>query len=91
MVTAKNDLDLGQTAVTKAIMKEGGDSIQAEIRTNYPNGITTGNLAIVGSGKLDCKEIYIGTLPIYKEDANAAAKVCLTFNQWYQLRKCLFL
>lgn len=75
MVTAKSDLDLSQTAVTKAIMKEGGDSIQAEIKTNYPKGITVENLAIVSSGNLGCKEIYIGTLPIYKEDANAAAKV----------------
>lgn len=75
VVTAKNDLDLSQTVVTKAVMKEGGDSIQADIRSNYPNGITVGNLAIVSSGNLGCKEIYIGTLPIYQEDTNAAGKI----------------
>lgn len=76
MVTAKPELDLKETRVTKAALKEGGNEIHADIKRNYPKGITEGNLAIVTGGNLGCKEIFIGTLPNYTEDPNAANKVC---------------
>lgn len=77
VVMVKNDFDFGQIVVIKVIMKEGGDSIQVEIRINYFNGIIVGNFVIVSLGKLDCKEIYIGILLIYKEDVNVVVKVCM--------------
>uniref|UniRef100_A0A8B8E6G0 Poly [ADP-ribose] polymerase n=1 Tax=Crassostrea virginica TaxID=6565 RepID=A0A8B8E6G0_CRAVI len=75
VVTAKPELDLKETRVTKAALKEGGNEIHADIKRNYPKGITEGNLAIVTGGNLGCKEIFIGTLPNYTEDPNAANKV----------------
>ena len=76
MVTSHPNLDLNETQVTKAALKEGGEAIQADIKRSYPQGITEGNLAIVTGGNLGCKEIFIGTLPKYTQDPNAANKVC---------------
>ncbi|XP_056005276.1 protein mono-ADP-ribosyltransferase PARP14-like isoform X3 [Ostrea edulis] len=84
VLTAYPDLNLNKTQVTKAVLKEGGGMIQMDICNNYPNGIKEGDVAIVGSGNLPCKEIYIGTLPKYSSDPNTADKTLKDF-----VMKCL--
>lgn len=61
-------LDLSRGRASKALLDAAGDGIQTECRTNYPNGIEDGEIAITSGGQLSCKAIYHGALSKYTCD-----------------------
>ena len=40
------------------MLKEAGDELQDECNRKYPRGVTYGDIAVTGGGKLRCKEVY---------------------------------
>uniref|UniRef100_A0A8B8E892 Poly [ADP-ribose] polymerase n=1 Tax=Crassostrea virginica TaxID=6565 RepID=A0A8B8E892_CRAVI len=77
--TASSDLNLSQGAVSASIVKYGGDSIQQECQSKYPNGINPGEIASTSGGKLDCKMVCHGALPPWDKDKGEAKKILQTF------------
>ncbi|KAL3880951.1 hypothetical protein ACJMK2_033153, partial [Sinanodonta woodiana] len=55
-------LDLTKGRSSKALVNAAGDTLQAEIKKKYPGGLTSGNIAVVNAGNLNCKEIYFISL-----------------------------
>lgn len=78
--TASSDLNLSQGAVSASIVKYGGDSIQQECQSKYPNGINPGEIASTSGGKLDCKMVCHGALPPWDKDKGEAKKVGCIFS-----------
>ncbi|XP_046558414.1 uncharacterized protein LOC124267535 [Haliotis rubra] len=64
--TVEKDLDLSQGS--PSIAQAGGDEVQAEYRTRYPNGIKYGKIAKTRGGNLSCKEVFHCCLPEYSSD-----------------------
>lgn len=61
--TASKDLNLSQGVVSANISKTGGDSIQKECLSKYPDGINFGEIVVTGAGNLACKIVCHGALP----------------------------
>ncbi|KAL3880949.1 hypothetical protein ACJMK2_033151 [Sinanodonta woodiana] len=55
-------LDFTKGRSSKALVNAAGDTLQAEIKKKYPGGLTSGNIAVVKAGNLNCKEIYFISL-----------------------------
>ncbi|KAL3880862.1 hypothetical protein ACJMK2_033068 [Sinanodonta woodiana] len=55
-------LDVTKGRSSKALVNAAGDMLQAEIKKKYPGGLTSGNIAVVNAGNLNCKEIYFISL-----------------------------
>ncbi|KAL3880954.1 hypothetical protein ACJMK2_033156 [Sinanodonta woodiana] len=55
-------LDLTKGRSSQALVNAAGDTLQAEIKKKYPGGLTSGNIAVVNAGNLNCKEIYFISL-----------------------------
>lgn len=53
----------------------GGDTIQQECQSKYPNGLNTGEIAVTGGGNLTCKVVCHGALPAW--DKKGQSKVGL--------------
>lgn len=66
--SSHRSLDLSKGRASKALLEAAGDGIQTECRTNYPNGIQDGEIAITSGGQLLCKAIYHGALSKYTYD-----------------------
>lgn len=62
------DLVLSKGGSSRALLSKASDSVQQECQTNYPNGITYGDIAVTGAGSLDCQQIYHVSLPEWKQD-----------------------
>jgi O-acetyl-ADP-ribose deacetylase (regulator of RNase III) len=54
----------------------GGDSIQQECQSKYPDGINPGEIAVTGGGNLGCKIVCHGALPAW--DKKGQSKVGLS-------------
>lgn len=61
--TASKDLNLSQGVVSANISKTGGDSIQKEHLSKYPEGVNFGEIVVTGAGNLACKIVCDGALP----------------------------
>ncbi|KAJ8317331.1 hypothetical protein KUTeg_005235 [Tegillarca granosa] len=61
--TVSHDLNLATGRASSGLLKAGGDSLQCECRTKFPNGIKDGEIVSVKGGNLSCKEVYFGALP----------------------------
>ncbi|XP_046562803.1 protein mono-ADP-ribosyltransferase PARP14-like isoform X2 [Haliotis rubra] len=68
--TTSSSLDLSKGAVSTSILKTGGDAIQMECSTKYPDGIKSGQIAITGAGSLICQSIFHTCLPSWPRDQN---------------------
>ncbi|XP_061194327.1 protein mono-ADP-ribosyltransferase PARP14-like [Saccostrea echinata] len=75
------DLQLKKGKSSRNLLEEGGQGLMAEVETKYPNGIQTGELAIIGGGNLRCKELYLGYLPNW---GSTHGKILVEF-----MNKCL--
>ncbi|XP_061194415.1 protein mono-ADP-ribosyltransferase PARP14-like isoform X2 [Saccostrea echinata] len=82
--TASRDLRLNHGAVSGSISKAGGDSIQQECLTKYPDGINPGEIAVTGGGNLACKIVCHGALLAWDKEKGEAKKMLQTF-----LKTCL--
>ncbi|XP_053389477.1 protein mono-ADP-ribosyltransferase PARP14-like, partial [Mercenaria mercenaria] len=71
--TAKN-LDLKNGAVSSSLLKFGGQNLQMEVSTNYPDGINFGEIAVSAGHTLKCLQVFHTTLSNY--DANNATACC---------------
>ncbi|XP_052771711.1 protein mono-ADP-ribosyltransferase PARP14-like [Mya arenaria] len=56
--SASADLKLDRGQSSKAILHAAGESLQAELDNNYPNGIEVGEIAATKSGRMKCRQIY---------------------------------
>lgn len=78
--TASKDLNLSQGVVSANISKTGGDSIQKECLSKYPEGINFGEIVVTGAGNLACKIVCHGALPQWDYgtgDSKIASIFCL--------------
>lgn len=60
--TTSETFDLSQGAVSAAISKAGGPTLQAEITASSPNKVPPGQLIVTSGGNLACKNVYHGAL-----------------------------
>lgn len=74
MNSSNCSLNLSQGRASKAMLDAAGDGIQTECRTNYPNGIQDGEIAITSGGQLSCDAIYHGALSKYTCDEDEEVK-----------------
>ncbi|KAK3600832.1 hypothetical protein CHS0354_014193 [Potamilus streckersoni] len=72
-------LDLSIGAVSKAILKYGGDNIQKECLQQYPNGINPGKIVVTSGGNLSSKKVYHGYLKAYDHGKSKSLKLMRTF------------
>ncbi|KAK3094771.1 hypothetical protein FSP39_006012 [Pinctada imbricata] len=79
-----DDLDLSRGKAMQALLKEGGESLQQECKTKYPNGIQPRGVAVISGGNLKSSHIYLGTLPRYGSGPQEAENVLKDF-----AKKCL--
>jgi len=56
---------------TRAILSHGGNSIQTECKTKFPNGIEYGSIVSVHGGKLRCKKLYFIAIPDFVNEDGA--------------------
>lgn len=63
MTSTTRGLDLKRGTLSKSILEAAGSELQKECATKYPNGIQHGEIAVVGSGNIKCKNVYCGALP----------------------------
>ncbi|KAH3812354.1 hypothetical protein DPMN_140784, partial [Dreissena polymorpha] len=60
--TTSRNLDLNKGAVSKTILKQAGPEIQNELKCNYPNGISKGQVAVTKGYKLKCSIVVHGSV-----------------------------
>lgn len=77
--TASKNLNLSQGAVSLSISKTGGDSIQQECKTKYPEGINFGEIAVTGGGNLACKIVCHGALPSWDKGTGDSKNASFSF------------
>jgi len=73
--STSTNLDLKSGRASRALLKEAGAALQTECSQKYPDGITAGDMAVTGSGNLQCQYVYHGSL--LKWGQNNADKVRL--------------
>ena len=73
--SAHHSLDLTIGATSKSLLRAGGDDLQSEVKVKYPRGITPGKVAITKGGRLQCSQVYHGTLQKYEGDKKQALQV----------------
>lgn len=56
--TTSTDLKLNVGGVSKGLLAIAGNELQSECTSKYPDGISYGEIAVTGGGKLQCKEVY---------------------------------
>ncbi|XP_071090352.1 protein mono-ADP-ribosyltransferase PARP14-like isoform X3 [Haliotis cracherodii] len=64
--TVDRDLDLSEGSAS--IAAAGGDEMQVEFRSRYPQGIKYGKVAKTKGGNLNCQEVFHCCLPEYSSD-----------------------
>lgn len=52
------DLDLSKGVVTQSLLAVAGPGLQAELRTNYPQGLSEGQVGKTSGYGLHCKSVY---------------------------------
>lgn len=77
--TASKELNLSNGLVSASISKIGGDSIQQECKTKYPDGINFGEIAITGGGNLACKIVCHGALPQWDQGTGDSKNASISF------------
>lgn len=70
VVTSMPSLELTKARTTKLLLDSAGESIQDECKEQYPSGITFGDVAVIGPGKLDCQHIFLVTIQKYGNTAD---------------------
>ena len=74
--TTNTKLSLAQGAVSKALLKAGGPDLQAECDKKAP--ISSGDVAVTGGGKMECRHIFHVVIPNYDGPGGQAEKVIAT-------------
>ena len=69
--TTNNQLNLSSGAVSIALLKAGGKSLQDDCTKKGP--IKTGDVAVTGPGQIPCKHIFHTVMPTY--DGKTSEKV----------------
>lgn len=77
--TNKN-LDLNIGALSRTLLKVGGDKLKTECELKYPDGIKPGEVAITSGGAMKCKTLYHGLLTKWDGGQGHAERVSFTHN-----------
>ncbi|KAJ8316992.1 hypothetical protein KUTeg_004896 [Tegillarca granosa] len=77
--STSKDLNLKAGKAGANILHEGGQSIQDELKKNYPQGIQHGVVAVSNGGNLKCKQIYFGSLYDWHHEKGKPVKTITTF------------
>lgn len=64
-------------AISRTLLKAGGDIIERECKKKYRDGIKPGEVAVTTRGALACNELYHGLLIKWDNGQGHAEKVCL--------------
>lgn len=73
--TTSKNFKLKSGAVSAAIVKAGGPSLQAEISASAPNGAPPGQIIVTSGGNLQCTRVYHGALVAWDGRNGRAKKV----------------
>ena len=73
--TTNRDLNLSSGAVSIALLKAGGQQLQAECTKKAP--INTGDVAVTGPGALPCSYVFHTVIPNY--NGKGAEKVSVLY------------
>lgn len=71
-------------AVSKTLLKDGGEQLGLECKTSYPKGINVGEVAVTSGGMLNCQRLFHGVLVKWDDGEGHAEKVMAHF-----VKKCL--
>ena len=75
VVSCRPSLELIKARTTKLLLDSAGESIQDECKEQYPSGITFGDVAVTGPGKLDCQHIFLVTIQKYGNPADIKVSI----------------
>ncbi|KAL3864453.1 hypothetical protein ACJMK2_006137, partial [Sinanodonta woodiana] len=70
--SVSKELRLKRGNLSKTLLKKGGEEIQDECNSRYPNGIQYGDIAVTGSGKLPCKKVLHAALTAWDGNKDSA-------------------
>ncbi|KAK7109795.1 protein mono-ADP-ribosyltransferase PARP14-like isoform X1 [Littorina saxatilis] len=81
--STSTDLDLSNGAVSSSILQAAGSGLQDECRTQHPQGVRPGHIAVTGGHALSCRKLYHISLPHWagqqsKQALHATVVECLT-------------
>ncbi|XP_053377233.1 protein mono-ADP-ribosyltransferase PARP14-like isoform X2 [Mercenaria mercenaria] len=77
--STNKDLDLKIGAISRTLLKAGGDMLDQECKTKYPDGIKSGEVAVTSGGAMKCKELYHGLLAKWDGGQGHAERVMENF------------
>lgn len=77
MANAASSLNLRSGSASYSLMKQGGAQLQSECEKLYPSGIQDGEVAVIGPGNLNCDNVYLSSLPAWKDAAGNHGKVSI--------------
>ena len=77
MASATSNLNLRSGSASYSLMKQGGPLLQSECEKLYPTGIQDGEVAVIGSGNLNCDQVYLSSLPSWKDALGNHCKASL--------------
>lgn len=60
--STNRDLDLKVGAISRTLLKAGGDALAQECKIKYPDGIKLGEVAVTSGGAMKCKALFHGLL-----------------------------
>jgi O-acetyl-ADP-ribose deacetylase (regulator of RNase III) len=75
--STNRNLDMNVGAISRTLLKAGGDIIEQECKKKYVDGIKPGEVAVTTGGALSCNELYHGQLIRWDGGQGLAEKV------WY--------
>ena len=76
--TTAKDFQLNSGAVSAAINKAGGPTLQQEINASTPNVVPPGEIIVTSGGNLRCGSVYHGALVKWDGHNGQAPKVRIT-------------
>lgn len=67
VVSTNANLDLSDGALSMSIGNAAGPELQQECKSQYPDGVEIGQIAVVNGYNLPCKAVHFCTLPVLTE------------------------
>lgn len=77
--STNQSIDLNVGTVSKKLLEVGGEVLQNECRSKYPDGITVGQIAVTSGHNLPCRNVFHGVIPIWDHGRGNSEKIMAQF------------
>ncbi|XP_069131153.1 protein mono-ADP-ribosyltransferase PARP14-like [Argopecten irradians] len=74
VTNSSGNLNLKAGRTTKALLDAGGETLQEQCNTNYPQGIRAGEVATTTGGNLNCQYVFYCFMTSWKDAETAFSK-----------------